>query len=184
MTRVWLIRHAATTAPPGVAIGATDPPLSDQGREQARRLAAELARVPLARVLSSDLRRAAATADAIATPHHLVVEPTPSLREIDFGAWEGRSLADLWSEEPQTAKAWDDDLRSTPSTFGEDLDHVERRVAAFWRRLHPLDRGEIAIVAHRCSLAVLRAVITGESMEEAFSTQLDLGQAVAVVPKS
>jgi probable phosphoglycerate mutase len=184
MTRVWLVRHAATTALPGVAIGATDPPLSELGREQACRVAAELARMPLIRVLSSDLRRAFATADAIATPHHLEVEPTPALREIDFGAWEGRSLADLWSEEPQAAKAWEDDIRSTPPTFGEHLSDLEHRVGAFWRLLHPLDAGEIAIVAHRCSLAVLRAAITGESIEEAFSTRLDLAQAVSVVAKS
>lgn len=182
--RVWLVRHGATTAPPGVAIGATDPPLSDQGYEQAGRLAAELARMPLARVLSSDLKRALATADAIATPHRLVVEPTPALREIDFGAWEGRSLADLWSEEPQAAKAWEDDIRCTPSTFDEDLAGLERRVQGFWQQLHPTDDGELAIVGHRCSLAVLRACVTGESLEEAFSTTLEMGAAVVVLAKS
>lgn len=182
--RVWLVRHGATTAPPGVAIGATDPPLSDQGQEQARRLAADLACKPLTRVLSSDLKRALATAVAIATSHHLIVEPSAALREIDFGEWEGRSLADLWSEAPQVAKAWEDDLRSTPSTFGEQLADVEGRVGDFWRRVRPDESGEIAIVAHRCSLAVLRAVITGESIEEAFATSLDLAQAVVVVAKS
>ncbi|HEV2033586.1 MAG TPA: histidine phosphatase family protein [Candidatus Dormibacteraeota bacterium] len=182
--RVWLVRHGATTAPPGVAIGATDPPLSDQGYEQAGRLAAELAHMPLARVLSSDLKRALATADAIATPHRLVVESTPALREIDFGAWEGRSLADLWSEEPQAAKAWEDDIRCTPSTFGEDLAGLERRVQGFWRHLRLTDGGELAIVGHRCSLAVLRARVTGESLEEAFSTTLEMGAAVGVLAKS
>ena len=184
MTRVWLVRHGATTAPPGVAIGATDPPLSDQGYEQAGRLAAELAPVPLARVLSSDLKRALATADVIATPHHLVVEPAAALREIDFGAWEGRSLADLWSEEPQAAKAWEDDIRSTPSTFGECLADLERRVQVFWRLVQPLGGGDVAIVGHRCSLAVLRACMTGESLEEAFSTELEMGTALMVVARS
>jgi broad specificity phosphatase PhoE len=184
VTQVWLVRHCATTAPPGVAIGATDPPLSDKGWEQARRLAVELADKPLARVLSSDLKRALATADAIAAPHHLVVEPTPAFREIDFGAWEGRSLADLWSEEPQAAKAWEDDIRSTPSTFGERLSDLESRVGGFWQLIQPPEAGDIAVVAHRCSLAVLRAVITGESIEEAFAAQLDLAQAVAVVARS
>jgi broad specificity phosphatase PhoE len=181
LTRVWLVRHGATTAPPGVAIGATDPALSDEGYEQAGRLAAELAGIPLTRVLSSDLRRALATADAIATPHRLVVESTPALREIDFGAWEGRSLGDLWSEDPAAAKAWEDDIRSTPSTFGENLADLERRVQEFWREARPSSRGEVAIVGHRCALAVLRACVTGESLEEAFTTQLDMGRAVAVV---
>jgi len=184
VTRVWLVRHGATTAPPGVAIGATDPTLSDQGYAQAGRLAAELALKPLARVFSSDLKRALATADVIATPHGLVVESMPALREIDFGAWEGRSLADLWLEDPKAAKAWEEDIRSTPSTFGEDLAGLERRLQAFWRGIQPLDGTEIAIVGHRCSLAVLRSCVTGESLEEAFSTSLDMGAAVSVNAKS
>ena len=184
MKRVWLIRHGATTALPGVAIGVTDPPLSDQGYEQAGRLAAELAARPLTRVLSSDLKRARATADAIAVPHRLVVESTPALREIDFGAWEGRSLGDLWSEDPDAAKAWEDDIRSTPTAFGENLADLERRVLSFWQSANSLNRGEIAIVGHRCSLAVLRACVTGESLEEAFSTQLEMGAAVVVVANS
>jgi len=44
MTSLWLVRHGATTAEPGVAIGSSDPPLSDEGLEQARRLADDLAR--------------------------------------------------------------------------------------------------------------------------------------------
>ena len=180
MRRVWLVRHGATTAPPGAAIGSTDPPLSDEGLAQAGRLAAQLAGRPLQRVLSSDLKRALSTADAIAAAHNLAVEPTPALREIDFGAWEGRSLADLWSEDPEAARAWEEDIRSTPPTFGEDLGSLQRRVEAYWRAVDPLCDGEIAIVAHRCSLAVVRALITGESMEEAFSVPLELGVAVAV----
>lgn len=139
--------------------------------------------MPLTRVLSSNLRRALATADAIATPHRLVVESWPALREIDFGAWEGRALGDLWSEDPGAAKAWEDDIRATPPTFGEDLAHLERRVVDFWREVSPLNGGEVAIVGHRCSLAVLRACVTGESLEEAFSTQLAMGEAVALVAK-
>jgi alpha-ribazole phosphatase len=184
VTRVWLVRHGTTTAPPGAAIGATDLPLSDEGLAQAGRVAADLARRPLARVLSSDLKRALSTADVIAARHNLVVEPTPALREIDFGAWEGRSLADLWSEEPGVAKAWEEDIRSTPPTFGEDLAHLQSRVEGFWRRVQSefADR-EVAVVAHRCSLGVLRATITGESLEEAFSFEFEPGGAVALIAR-
>ncbi|MDQ2942694.1 MAG: histidine phosphatase family protein, partial [Candidatus Dormibacteraeota bacterium] len=162
----------------------TDLPLSHQGRKQAQRLGAGLATRPLARVLSSDLKRALSTAHAIASRHRLAVDPTPALREIDFGAWEGRSLADLWSEDPQAARAWENDIRSTPSGFGESLACLQTRVEGWWRQVHAVDegaRGELAIVAHRCSLAALRAVITGETIEEAFSTPLDVGVAVAVM---
>ncbi len=183
MSRVWLIRHAASTAAAGSAIGATDLPLSDVGHEQARRLAAELASRALARIVSSDRRRALETANIIAAPHSRVcVESSSALREIDFGAWEGRSLSDLWVEEPAAAKAWEDDIRTTPASFGESVDDVVRRVAAFWRSLQPLpDVGELAVVGHRGSLAILRALITGETIPDAFAAGLGLGSAVALV---
>ena len=181
MTRVWLIRHAESTGVAGFANGATDSPLSDRGREQAGRLAATLSDRPLMRILSSDRVRALATAEMVARSHGLVVEPTPALREIDFGAWEGRSLSDLWSEEPLAAKAWTDDIRSTPASFGESVDDLERRVAIFWVSILPLPRsGEIALVGHHGSLAVLRTVITGEPVADAFAAGLDLGGAVAL----
>ena len=181
MSRVWLIRHAASTASPGLAVGATDPVLSDHGREQARSLAAAMASRPLVRILSSDRRRAVDTAAIVAATHRLDVEPTGALREIDFGAWEGRSLSDLWTEEPDAAAAWMDDIRLTPPSFGESLDDLQRRVARFWVSLLPLPAwGEIAVVAHAGSLAALRAVITGEAIADTFATRLPIAGVVAL----
>ncbi len=182
MSRVWLIRHAATEQVPGTAIGVTDPPLSDEGLAQAHVLADTMAGRPLVRMISSDRQRALATARIVAQLHGLAVESCAALREIDFGVWEGRSLADLWWEDPDAAKAWELDFRSTPPGFGESLHDLERRVATFWAALWPLPaRGELAIVAHRGSLAALRALITGSSVGDAFASQLQLGMAIEVV---
>jgi broad specificity phosphatase PhoE len=178
VTRVWLIRHGASTASPGLAIGASDPPLSELGRAQARSLAGLLAARPLVRVLSSDLRRAVETATAIAAPHRVVVESTRALREIDFGQWEGRDLSDLWVEDPAAGRAWERDVRQTPMSFGENTDDVERRVADFWRRTSTLPlpaTGEIAVVGHGGSLAALRALIAGEPLADTIASRLELG---------
>ncbi len=182
MTVVWLVRHGLTTAAPGIAVGSTDPPLSGQGAEQALRLADELAERPLARVWSSDLERAVATAAVIAARHSLVVETAPELREIDFGAWEGRVLGDLWREDPTAANTWEGDFRATPSSFGESVIDLERRVERFWRWIEPAVAGrEIAVVAHRGSLAALRSAITGISVAEAFAASISPGEMVMVV---
>lgn len=182
MTRVWLIRHGESTRAPGTVVGVTDPPLSEQGLAQARVLAVAMAARPLVRVVSSDRQRALETARIVAEPHSLPVDSTLALREIDFGAWEGRSLADLWSEEPDAARAWEQDISSTPPSFGESLHDLEGRVAMFWAGLTPLPpRGEVAIVAHRGSLAVLRALISGSTVADAFRVELDLGAAIPVV---
>lgn len=181
LTSVWLVRHAETDAPPGVAIGSTDLPLSLAGRQQALRVADQLAGRPLTRVVCSDLKRATATAEPIAESHGLSAERTAALREIDFGRWEGRPLAVLWEEAPDEAAAWEADLRRTPSGFGEAFAAFERRVQAFWHDLRPrVDGSEVALVSHRGPLVVLFQLLTGVPLEEAWQEPFALASATLV----
>ena len=179
MTRVWLVRHGASTAPPGIAIGVSDPPLSELGRAQARSLAEALASRPLVRVISSDLKRALETAAMIAARHGLVVESSAALREIDFGAWEGRDLSGLWLEDSAAARSWELDLRDTPRSFGENVSDLERRIAAFWQAAQPA-AGEIAIVGHGGSLAALRSLISHEPISQSLASRLELGAMIGL----
>jgi broad specificity phosphatase PhoE len=175
---VWLVRHGAAEAPEGVAIGRGDPPLSASGRRQAARLAARLAERPLRRVYSSDLRRAVRTAERVAARHDAPVVICPELREIDFGAWEGRALADLWIERPDEAAEWERDLRRVPSGFGERFEALEERVAVFRARLDT--SGEAVVVAHRGPLAVLLHQLTSIPLAEAWRVPLRTGGALRV----
>ncbi|TAN34938.1 histidine phosphatase family protein [bacterium] len=178
MTTVWLVRHGEAHIPPGVAIGHGDPPLSQRGRRQVAQLAKRLGAEPLRRVFSSDLVRARLTAERIAAVHGLPVHVCPELREIDFGEWEGRSLNELWSDKPDEADAWENNLRCVPSGFGERFEEFESRVARFPRRL---DGGELAaVVCHRGPLAVLLHQLTGVSIEEAWRQPLHTGTALKV----
>ena len=174
--RLWLIRHAASDAPAGVAIGVSDPPLSSIGLAQVAQLVERMRDVPLGAVWSSDSSRARDTAAAIASSHGLSVLVTPALREIDFGSWEGRFLSDLWQEDPEAAGAWESDLRQTPAGFGERAAQLEERVAGFWSKVGPsVSRRDVAVVAHRGSLAALRSAVTGCSLAEAFGYEMPPG---------
>ena len=180
--RVWLVRHAASTTPHGITVGAGDPPLSEAGRAQARRISAALAGRPLVAVWSSDLKRAIETAAMIAAPHCLPVATTPALRELDFGAWEGKNLSDLWSEDPRAARAWEADITDTPASFAETVRDLEARVSAFWRGVALA--GDVAIVAHRGSLAALQSLLTGDGFAECFRTPLESVEALPSAPGS
>jgi broad specificity phosphatase PhoE len=178
VTTVWLVRHGEAEAPPGLAIGHGDPPLSVRGQRQIERLAKRLAAQPVQRVFSSDLKRARLTAEQIAANHGLEVDVCAELREIDFGIWEGRALGDLWTEKPDEAKAWERNLRRVPAGFGERFEALESRVAQFRSRL---DGYRVAVVvAHRGPLAVLLHQLTGTSIEEAWREPLDTGSALRV----
>ena len=87
-TRVFLVRHGATilTAEDRFA-GDTDVPLSDEGREQAKRLAARLQSEPVRAVYASPLGRTMETARILAAPHALEIRARPEIREISHGRW-------------------------------------------------------------------------------------------------
>jgi probable phosphoglycerate mutase len=86
--------------------GQSDPPLNDLGRAQARALADRLARVPLAAVYASPLRRAYETAELAAAPHGLPVRSAPALREVDVGSWSGLTRREAEERFPAGYRRW------------------------------------------------------------------------------
>ena len=101
--------------------------LNDRGRAQARRLAAELAELPITAVISSPLERAQETAEPIARIHNLPVVVNEGLIEIDYGTWQGRSFKQL-----RRLTLWKP-VREQPSTFrfpeGESFAEAQTRIA-------------------------------------------------------
>src|SRR5437016_5433719 len=89
-TRIFLVRHGATTSSADDRFaGSSDVELSGEGRTQIERLAARLAPVRIDAAYSSQMKRAVDSASIVARPHGINVTPTPALREIDHGHWEG-----------------------------------------------------------------------------------------------
>src|SRR5881396_1929306 len=88
-TRIFMVRHGATVVSAEDRFaGATDVQLSDEGREQARRLADRLSHEKIVAVYASPLGRTVETAQILAAPHKLEVENRDGLREISHGRWE------------------------------------------------------------------------------------------------
>jgi len=91
--RVFLVTHGRTASDTVEMLPADDEALDDVGRVEALALAETLDYVHPARVLSSPLTRARATAEVIATHAGLSVVLEPRLRDRDYGRWAGRSRA-------------------------------------------------------------------------------------------
>src|SRR5258708_26096073 len=69
VTRVFMVRHGATVlSAEDRFAGATDVALSDEGREQTRRLAGRLSREKIMAVYAAPLRRAVGNAQILAAP--------------------------------------------------------------------------------------------------------------------
>ena len=121
-------RHGQTPENAGGRIlGRRDPPLSDEGRDQAARLAEQAAAAGVVAVWTSPLLRARQTAVTVATA--VGVEPVAldDLVESDRGSWEGQSLAHLAQVSPRLFAAFEAADLAFAFPGGESLqDQVDR----------------------------------------------------------
>ncbi|NJO82567.1 MAG: histidine phosphatase family protein, partial [Blastochloris sp.] len=90
MITLWLVRHGVTDWNEQKRYqGHSDIGLNDTGKRQAQQIAQRLASEKLHVIFSSDLTRAMETAEIIAAPHKLTIQPEPNFRETNFGLFEG-----------------------------------------------------------------------------------------------
>ena len=162
-TRVFLVRHGATvlTAEDRFA-GATNVQLSDEGREQARRLALRLSGVKMEAVYASPLDRTMETARILAAPHTLHVEPRDGLREISHGRWEQLTRAEVEAQFPEESDAWEEDPFTFAPQGGESGLAVTARslpVLMDIVRAHP--EGNLLIVSHKATIRLLLSSLLG-----------------------
>jgi broad specificity phosphatase PhoE len=107
-----------------------DPELTPLGHAQAAGAAARLARVrDVAAVLTSPLRRARATAEAVAAATGAPLVVRPGLIETDFGEWEGLGFTEARSRDPELHGRWLGSEDVAPPG-GESFATVGRRVEA------------------------------------------------------
>lgn len=99
-TTIYLVRHGRTgLTANGLLGGRLDPSLDSVGLLQATMLAQALRKKDELRlIVSSPLRRAAETAEAVAMRTGLRVEIDPRLIDRDYGSWAGRSPEALIAE--------------------------------------------------------------------------------------
>ena len=83
--------------------------LSPLGKEQAVVLAEQLKQEPLDVIVCSDLARSYDTAKVVAGYHGKQPQPTPLLREMDWGIYTGETLADVdWEHLPPSVESVDE----------------------------------------------------------------------------
>jgi probable phosphoglycerate mutase len=155
---LWLIRHGETEwSRAGRHTGRTDVPLTPAGVEQATALRGRLGERRFALVLSSPLRRAWETCRLAGLAGD--ARRTDDLLEWDYGAYEGRTAAEIQGEIP----GWSLWAEGVPA--GETVEEVgarARRVIDEATRT----RGDVALFAHGHVLRVLAACWLGLTPRE------------------
>jgi broad specificity phosphatase PhoE len=97
--KIFLFRHGETEwSRLGRHTGTTDLPLTESGRAAAEALRAVLAPESFAAVVTSPLRRARETCELAGLGSRAEIDP--DLSEWNYGAYEGRTTADIHAERP------------------------------------------------------------------------------------
>jgi broad specificity phosphatase PhoE len=162
-TRVFLVRHGATilSAEDRFA-GATDVPLSDEGRGQAGRLAIRLSGEAICAVYASPLGRTVETASILAAPHHLEVRKLDGLREINHGHWEQLTRVEVEQKYPEEAAEWEKDPYTFAPSGGESgLGVTARALPALVEIVRANPRGNILVVSHKATIRLLLSTLLG-----------------------
>ena len=169
MTRLWWVRHGPTHAK--TLAGWRDIPADLSDTAALARLNAFLPAKAL--LVSSDLIRATATADALSQgrtrlPHR------PALREFHFGDWDGMAFAEVSAKWPDLSRRYWEDPGHTAPPNGESWVMAQTRIDADVARLladHP--GPDIILVAHFGAILTQVQRGLGISPHEALSYSID-----------
>jgi len=161
LTTVILVRHGRTALTESHKLsgrGGEDPQLSELGRDDASKVALELAKVgksgifakllPPTAIVSSPLARTRETAHVIANQLGLSVQTEDDIAEIAFGEWDGHTSQEVATAWPEQYNAWRSDVKIAPPG-GESLEEFDLRVQrGRQRNLSEFEGQTVVVVSH------------------------------------
>ncbi len=162
-----LVRHGQSEAyqdgtPFALVGGHGDPPLSELGAQQARRLAARLRTAGLAAIYVTTLQRTAQTAEPLAAATGLAPVVEADLREVNLGAWEGGAYRKMVAIGHPVAQRMFAEERWDVIPGAEPAAEFAARVRAAIDRLAAAQAGQrVAAVTHGGVIGQAMALATG-----------------------
>jgi probable phosphomutase (TIGR03848 family) len=177
---VILLRHGRTTANTGGVLAGWTPgvQLDETGTAQVQAVAARLAPVPLAAVVSSPLERCQQTAGAVVAGRDLQVRTDDRFGEARYGDWTGRPIKELVKEPLWKVVQQHPSAAVFPGPEGEGLAHTQARAVAAVRAWNA-ELGPDAVWLACSHGDVIKAVLA-----DALGMHLDAFQRIVVDPAS
>jgi probable phosphoglycerate mutase len=163
MLTLHLVRHGDTMqAAEGYFAGDIDPPLTDRGRAQADALGKVASGLDLAALYVSPKLRARQTAEPILRACKLEPVVDDGLREIAYGAWEGRKESEIKASDAEAYLAWSQDPAMVSPPGGESAFAIAARALPCLvraRREHP--SGHVMFVSHKATVRIIVCALLG-----------------------
>lgn len=160
---LFLLRHGETESSfSGGYCGLTDIALTPEGREMADDFAAAYQDHPWAGIYVSPLLRTRTTAEPLCRLTGHSMQLRPELREIEYGAWEGKSAQQVAADHPRDYQRWLSDAGWNAPTGGERGIDVARRVLLVLDEIQQTHaEGDVLVVSHKATIRILICSLLG-----------------------
>ncbi|OAG27960.1 histidine phosphatase family protein [Thermodesulfatator autotrophicus] len=171
-TRIFLVRHGEVKGPKGVLYSQNDVPLSEKGLKQSKELVEVFLQLPLAAVYTSDLTRARLPGEMLCQQKNIPHLIKKKLREINFGAWAGKSFSELL-EIPEFRERLKDPAKIKPPQ-GETLEELlSRGLSVIKEATERFEGQNVVFFIHGGLIRVLILYALGSSLSNFFRLQID-----------
>jgi broad specificity phosphatase PhoE len=162
MTEIIMTRHGETQWNiQEIFRGRLDVELNEKGLKQADLLGKYLADSDIDAVYTSPMKRAIQTAEAVARYHKQHVRIAREITDLDFGNWQGLTLAQVKEQYKELYLVWQEQPDKTVIPGGETLGDVRRRSLSFVHELVNRHSGTFMLVTHRVIVKVLTCALLG-----------------------
>jgi broad specificity phosphatase PhoE len=161
---VYFLRHGQTpfSRDDILSGGRADPELTVEGEQMAQDFAAAYKNLPFLAIYSSPLRRTEATARPICEVLQIRPELRDGLKEIVYGAWEGRTREEVTQQFHDDYLLWTADPAWNPPTGGETAVMVAQRairvIEEIRERFHD---GNVLIISHKATIRIIICSLLG-----------------------
>ena len=161
-TFIYMVRHGETILTPDrkfSGVGKLNPPLTEVGREQARKVAAEIAKIKPDVLIASPLQRTRDTAEEISKAIGLSPILDEAWYECSFGEWDGLSIQEVKEKWPDDYTSWISSSAFTPPG-GESYDDLAARIEPAFDALAEKYPGQkVVVVTHNGVIKQLASIV-------------------------
>ena len=160
MKTIILVRHGQSESNVKKTFtGQLNAPLTDDGREQARRMALYLDKYRVDKIYASSLERAVETAQVIASRQNCPMEKQDAIMEMNSGLWQGLTFTEIAEKYPQTYAVWRSDIGEATPEGGETCRELYDRVTAFFQKVLQMPEETVCLVCHAIPIRMMESYI-------------------------
>ena len=161
--KLYFLRHGETTSnQTGTYCGRLDVDLTESGYQMADQFAEAYQELPWTAIFASPLHRTMATATPLSERIGMPIQRREGLKEIAYGAWEGKTPEEVNHEFHDDYVRWLADPGWNAPSGGEKGIDIARRSSEVLEEIEQtFNKGNILVVSHKSTIRIMLCSLLG-----------------------